>query len=326
MNMTSQKPLNFNTIGLIKVVIRWKKQMLIIMFISILASFVFTLPFFMPEKFVSTAIIYPSNLVVYSTESPTEQMLQQLASETIRARIIKTFDLYNHYEIDTNKGFPITRMFNMYDGNIKFNKTQFESVEIEVWDTDPLIASAICDSLISFVDKNIISMQRSKTAEVVLINKQLYEEKKQEITKMENELKVIRLDYGILDYKAQSKELSKTYYKEINSGKNTSSRMMAELNNLKIKGGDFNSLSDNLVGARKAINLLKTDYEKAVSDLTKELTYCNVITRPLPAEKKSYPKRTFIMFLFTASVCFLSFLVILGIEKYQADIKPALAD
>jgi capsule polysaccharide export protein KpsE/RkpR len=326
MDRPAEKPLTFDTIGLIRIILKWKKHLLIIVILSIIISFIFTLPFFIPEKYKSTAIIYPSNLVVYSTESPTEQMLQQLASETIRARIIKTFDLYNHYQIDTTARFPVTRIFNAYDGNIKFNKTEFESVEVEVWDTDPLIASAICDSLISFVDKNIITMQRNKTAEVVLINQALYDQKRTEIDSMENSLKNIRIHYGILDYKSQSKELSKALYKDLVSGKSTSTKMVTEINNLKEKGGDYNSLSENLVGARKAINLLKTDFEKSLSDLNKELTYCNVVTRPLPAEKKSYPKRALIMFVFTLSMAVFGLLVIVGIEKYNKDIRPALTE
>jgi capsule polysaccharide export protein KpsE/RkpR len=326
MKPTAEKSLNLDTIGLIKIILRWRKQLGIIFALSALASFVFTLPFFMPEKFKSTAIVYPSNLVVYSTESPTEQLLQQFASETIRARIIKTFNLYQHYDIDTNRGYPITRMFTMYDANIKFNKTQYESVEIEVWDTDPLVAAAICDSLISFADKNIIALQRSKTAEVVLINRKLYEDKKREIDSMELALKEIRIHYGILDFKAQSKELSKALYKDMLGGRTGNSKMQSEANNLREKGGVYTALTDNLDGARTAINLLKTEYEKALSDLNKELTYCNVVTRPLPAEKKSAPKRSVIILLFTFSVTVFSLFAIIGIEKYKRDIAPALAD
>jgi len=326
MTQPGNKPLALDTIGLIKIILRWKTQLIAILILSLFASFIFTLPFFMPKKYKSVAVIYPSNLVVYSTESPTEQMLQQLASETIRARIIKTFNLYEHYEIDSTKGFPVTRMYSIYDNNIKFNKTAFESVEIEVWDTDPMIASAICDSLISFVDKNIITLQRNKTAEVVLINQKLYADKKNEIDSMENELREIRLKYGILDYKSQTRELSKVLYKDLTSGKTTSNRMMDEIGNLKEKGGEYTALTDNLVGAREAMILLKTEYERALSDLSKELTYCNVVTRPMPAEKKSSPKRGLIMILFSFSVTTFSLLAIISIEKYKRDIRPALSE
>lgn len=313
-------PLRIDTIGLIQIALKWKKHLLIIVVAAIVVSFVFSLPFFMPEKFRSSAIVYPSNLVIYSTESPTEQMLQQLASETIRARIIKSFDLYTHYDIDTAKGFPVTRMFNMYDANIKFNKTQFESVEIEVYDINPVIAANICDSLIAFVNQNIILLQRSKAAEVVLINKALYENKKKDIDSMEIALNDIRKNYGILDYRTQSKELAKQLY----HGGGISSKLQNDIKNLGEKGGDFISLTDNLVYERKSIAVLKTKYEKAISDLNKDLTYCNIVTAPMPAEKKSQPKRSLIMLVFTLAVGTLSLLIIIGIEKYQKDIKPAL--
>ena len=57
------------------------------------------------------------------------------------------------------------------------------------------------------------------------------------------------------------------------------------MNNLKAKGGEFQVLNEQLLGEIEAYGKLKVDYEAALRDVTKELTYSNNITSPLPADK-----------------------------------------
>ena len=91
----------FNSIELLKLVKRWRKHLIIVGLISLIGSIIFSSPYFIKPKFKSFALVYPSNLIAYSTESATEQMLQLAQSYDIRDKIIKTFNLFQHYEIDT---------------------------------------------------------------------------------------------------------------------------------------------------------------------------------------------------------------------------------
>src|SRR4051812_47029518 len=97
----------FNSYDLLQLVHRWRKHLLVVGLISLAASVIFTSPAFIKPKYKSFAIVYPSNLIAYSTESATEQMLQLAQSYDIRNKIIRTFNLYQHYDIDTlnNKSF-----------------------------------------------------------------------------------------------------------------------------------------------------------------------------------------------------------------------------
>jgi len=78
----------FNSIELINLLARWKKQLMIVGLASLVLSAVFSSPFFIKPKFKSTAIVYPSNLIAYSTESATEQMLQITQSTDIRDKML----------------------------------------------------------------------------------------------------------------------------------------------------------------------------------------------------------------------------------------------
>nr|MBK9649972.1 hypothetical protein [Bacteroidota bacterium] len=196
-------------VALIKIFRKWKKHLLITGIVAIVLGFVITMPFIMPPQFESTVILYPSNLIPYSTESPTETMLQLLESDDIKDRLINTFDLYNHYRIDTTAKFPRTKMYNLLNDQIFITRTAFESVEISVLDEDPKVAAHMCDTIVSYLDWKARSLQRLKTKEVLTIFENQTKSKKLEIDSLELRLMDIRANYGILDFKTQSKEISK---------------------------------------------------------------------------------------------------------------------
>lgn len=309
----------FDALFIIDIVLKYKKHLAIVGVISVLLAIIFSSEFFIKPRYKSTAIVYPSNLVPYSTESPTEQLLQLFESDDIRDDLIKDFDLFNHYEIDTNQKYPLTILHGQMKENIQIDKTKFESVEITVWDTDPIVARDIADSLLSKLDKKARALQREKSAEVVVINKNQLDLKKAEMDSMEFELMQIRNKYGILDFGDQVKSFSRVYYEEMaagRAGQNSSGRPMDKtMSALLDKGGEYVSLREHLWRVRGTYNDYKILYENSLKDMTKELTYSNVITKPVPAEKKSYPVRSLIVLMFTGAMLALTFIVLVIYEN-----------
>ena len=82
-------------------------------------------------------------------------------------------------------------------------------------------------------------------------------------------------------------------------------------------GSEYVTLNEKINYARATINNYRQYVENATKDLTKVLTYSTVVTQPEVADKKSYPVRSLIMLMFTASVVFLSFVVIVIYENSQ---------
>ena len=58
-----------------------------------------------------------------------------------------------------------------------------------------------------------------------------------------------------------------------------------------------------------------TEYEQVVNDVTKELTYTNVIVYPEVSDKKVYPIRWLIVAMSTASAVLICFLLMLWREQ-----------
>ncbi len=303
----------FNSADLMQLILRWKKHLIIVGLISLVGSILFSSPFFIKPKYKSFALIYPSNLIAYSTESSTEQMLQLTQSYDIRDKIINTFHLFEHYNIDTlkNKTFK-SEVYKKYDENIIIKKTEYESMEITVYDTDPLIASQIADSIVHYFDLKARSLQIEKSHEVMVIALDQLKNKKNQLDSMENLLHDYSTKYGLLDYKSQSKEVTRAYMRGLTSNDTKvikeSNRIMQGLMD---KGTEFNSINEHLWRLRGTYNDLKLIYENAYRDVYKELTYANVVTRPFPSDKKAYPVRWLIVLISVGSSLLLAFMILL---------------
>ena len=284
----------FNATDLIGVISRWRKHLFVILLLSIVVPAIFSGPAFIKPKYKSNVILYLSNIIPYGNETPTEQSLQLLQSGDIREQIIKKFDLMKHYGINPEKTkYPMTELNEEFDENISFRKTEFESVEIQVYDTDPKIAADIANTFVDLFNLKARQLQRDKSAEVVKITKTEMEKKKAEMDSLEALLFKMPqpIANGPVTLEKQSQLVMKDQYS-----------MLA---------------SENLWKTRSTYNDLKILYETAVRDVVKELTYSNIVSKAYPAEKKSYPIRWLIIVLSMMSAFLLSLITLVSIENYK---------
>ncbi len=305
-----------NLIRVIRLASKWRKQLIITGIVAVVVSIIFTMPQIMTPMFKANSVIYPVNLQAYSKETPTEQMVQLLNSEDVRENLIKDFNLYQHYDIDSTGNYPRFEMMKQLDENISISKTEFESIEISVLDKDPKTAAAMCDSLCAYVDQKAISLLRERSNEVLIIAKTQLEEKKLELDSLENAIKNIRQNYGITDFENQIEGFSREYYRTVASG-GSNSRMETQQKNFLEKGGEYILLKELLWKVRGTYADYKLRYEQVLMDTRKELDFHNTVTKASVPERKDSPKRTLIILVFTISVLFFALLYIIYTEHYK---------
>ena len=314
---------NLNAIRFIKMLAKWRKQLFIVGIVSGIASYLLT--FLITPLYKSTTIVYPFNLNVYSKESATEQMVQLLKSEDVRERLIQSFDLYNHYDIETSGSSPRFKIMKQLDENININKTEYESVDISVLDADPNIAARMCDSMIAFMDNKALALMREKAAENVSVFGDQMKASKLEMDSMVQVLTSLSTQYGVLDYENQVLGFTREYYQSIANG-SSSARMEQTRRNLEEKGNEAFSLKENLWRVRGQYNDIKKIYDQEKSNLTKTITFHNLVTKAVSAEKKDSPKRTLLALLLTLSVMVLAILVIIYQEYYKNRFEKELSE
>lgn len=311
----------FDNRNLIEIVWKWKKHLMVVGILAIVLSVIFSSATFIKPKFKSTARIYPSNnIYVFSEESKSEQLLEIISSLEIKQRIIDAFNLSEIYKISKDDPLYMTYMLAEFNDNVSFRKTDFETIEIQVLDIDPKRASAMCDSIIAYLDDKIRTMHRIKYEEVVKITKQDYAKLSHQIDSVEERLNFIRREYRIVDYKTQAEEITKGMVKVLAEQRiNTPGGKEIEtwLNNLADKGGEFVLLNNQLELLLIQRSEIKKALDDAISNATKDITYGQRVQNPVPADKKAYPSRALIVMLSTFAALFMAVLAVLLIENIK---------
>jgi len=311
----------YNNIDLLKIILKWKKHLAVIAVSAVALSILFSSPMFIRPKFKSFAVIYPSNLIPYGIETATEQMLQLFQSSEIKNEITKGFKLAQHYEIDTTRVGYKFDLDKTFDENVKVSKTEYEAVRLEVLDTDPKTAYEIAVAMIDQFDKKTRKLHREKSEEVVLILGNQLEKKGKEIDSISTELKELKVKFGILDYKSQAKEASKEYYKSLGTNSKKTGDITTSIRNLEEKGNDFVELNERLESSIKVYNSWKVDYDNAVRDVEKKLTYTNLVIKPAMPDKKAYPVRWIIVVSSTLASLFFALIAVMVIEGRKKTLK-----
>jgi capsule polysaccharide export protein KpsE/RkpR len=295
--------------------------LIIVGVLAIIFSGLFSSSLFIQPKFKSTARIYPSfNIYTYSDESESEQLLEISNSQDIKFKVIDAFNLADEYKISKQDPLYHTYMLGEFNDNVSFKKTEYETVEISVLDTDPKRACSMCDSIISFVNERINALHRVKFEEVARSSGIGLKKINHEIDSLEEKLNFFRGTYKILDYESQSEQITKGMVKVLTEGKkNTAGGKELEqwMKNLQEKGGEYDLLAKaqkNCISERDSI---KTVYDRSISNVKNNLVYGHMVQSPVPADKKSYPVRWLIVLVSTFAALFAAMLVILVLENQK---------
>lgn len=311
----------FDNRNLLEIIWKWKKHLIVVAILAVVISVIFSSSTFIKPKYKSTARVYPSkNIYIYSDESESEQLLEIISALDIKLRVIDAFNLSDVYNFSKQDHKYMSYMLAEFNDNVRFKKTEFETIEISVLDTDPNRACAMCDSIIAYLDDKVRAMHRLKYEEVVKIARQDYAKLTHQIDSVEEKLNVLRRDYHIIDYSTQAEEITKGMVKSINAGQINSSggkEIRKWLDTFADKGGEFVLLDQQsklLVSQRGD---LKKILDGALSDANKKIVYAQRVQNPVPADDKSYPSRSLIVLLSTMTALFVALLGILLLENIK---------
>lgn len=297
----------------------WKRKFhfLIIGFIAIVLSAIFSGPTFIKPKFKSTARVYPTNIWTLSNESETEQMIEILNSNDIKLKMFDVFGLDKVYRISKDDPNYLTYMFDLYNTNVSVSKTEFETAEIKVLDHDPVRASNMCDSIIGFYNKKVRELHKIKDKEMVNISQKELGKKYSQLSQLETRLDSLRNATGIISFDEQVPELTRGYMNALANGRGSAAdtkKIEKLYDNFSKDGTQAAFLEDRYRQTLQVIDSLSNQYEFYLMEYEKDITYSHVVEYPFPADKKAYPVRWLIVLLSTISAVFLALLVFLVLD------------
>jgi len=309
----------FDNQNLLETLWKWKKHLIVVGILAVVFSAFFSSSLFIKPKYKSTARIYPSkNIYVFSDESESEQLLELISAQDIKLRVIEAFDLSSVYKINKKDPLYLSYIMSEFNENVSFKKNEYETIEISVLDTDPKRAAVMCDSIISFLDEKILIMHRIKYVESATVTKKELDLITHQIDSVKTRMDFLRKEYKILNYDLQSKELTEGMVDMMVKQKmNTAEgkKMEQWMNNISEYGGEFDILDRQKLMMMTQLEALKKIYDEAISGSSKKIIYGQRIQNPIPADKKSYPIRSLIIFFSTFAALFMAILVILFLEN-----------
>jgi len=312
----------FTNTNLLKMLFKWKIHLAVILLISILVAVVLSSPIVITPKFKSYAVIYPANILSYSEESETEQMLQFLQSRDIRDHLIAKYDLAQRYKIDSSYKYFQSTIIYEYSKNVKISKTPYESVLIEVFDSDPQVACDMVNDIVYFFNEKMLQTHREKFGEVVDFLQQRLDSKRAEIDSILIVHDDLRINCGIIDFPNQSREVVRGFLRTVdgnNAAANINTKEVLELKkNLELYGGEWIFYNDRLYNLVDEYSKIKIDLDEANMDFNKEITYANIVSAPFPADKKAYPVRWIIVTISAIGALLLFVVIVMVLENYES--------
>lgn len=362
----SAKNYSFDSLSVVEFLYKWRKPLLIVTLLAGIVSIIFTGPTFIKPRFKSTVVFYPattnsiskallnenaydrSDPLAFGEEEEAEQLIQILYSDDIQSFIIEKYDLMNHYDIKPNAKFKNTQLARKFSDNIRFRRTEYSSVEIEVLDTDPEIAAGIANDIAALLDETKNKIQREQATKALKIVETQYQAKREFVNKLNDSLNFFRA-LGIFDYEVQIDHITDVYVQatsgaaesyaklkvlrdkkisESDTGivnnearlagyEASSGRLQQQLDLLGKFGGAYSSVKEQLEQENEELVKLRQRFDRAKVDVDEVLPVKFVVNSAKVAEKKTYPLRSIIVLLSTFGALLMSLLVLIAVENYK---------
>jgi capsular polysaccharide biosynthesis protein len=324
----------FNSKYLCKLLVEYRKSVLIILIAAALLAVLFSSPFFITPLYKSTVILYPTSsnsiskvlisttyqsnkdILEFGESEQTEQMLQVLNSNRIRDKVISRYNLMDHYGIKPTSKYPFTKLNKLYDSRIKFRRTEYNAVKITVLDADAALAAQIANDIAELFDSTMNSMQKEVAVKAFKLVETEYNSLCAEMATLEDSLNTLRR-LGVFDYESQVEMLSQQLAVELGKSNTQGVKNIQEqLDILAQYGGAYYAITEKLDHDRLQLSLVKTKYEEAKVDATEDIPHKFVVTSAFKAEHKDYPIR-WIIVLLTVAATFLLLIILLALfDRY----------
>jgi len=297
---------SLNSIKIYDFVLRNLKPLIFIAILAFIVSLIIAI--LLPSKYRATVILFPATsesvskslisenqtskgLLNFGTAEEVEQFLQVLYSDEIRKRLTKKYNLFEHYDIDSTQKYPFTRLNKKYQENISFRRTEFLSIEIEVFDKEPKFASDMANDIADFADSTINKMQRERASQAFKLVSNEYFKAISDLNFIQDTLGKLR-DLGVFNYEAQSEVYSDAYAQAIAKGNKEGVRELEEKFKILAKyGGAYQNFNEMVTNEAKRISLLKQKFTEAKIDAVQNIPHKFVVSKAEVPEKEYYPIR-----------------------------------
>jgi uncharacterized protein involved in exopolysaccharide biosynthesis len=305
----------------------WLNRKFILLFTGAATVLSIVVSLLITPLYLSTAIVFPaaSSTVSFSEqrnaktasmdfgeEEQAEQLVQILQSSKIRDRIVSTFKLMEHYDIDPTDQNKYYKLVKQYDGHFTFTRTRFGSIKIDVLDKDPKLAATMANSIVELIDSVKNEMVSQRTIPAYEINKRKKQQLEKEIETMNIELDTLSAK-GVMSFQSRS-GLFEAY---VGATGNDRSDMKEKIDmNIKY-GSKYDGLERLRNEKISKLEEFQIAYEQAESDANTKFNHKFVVEYAVVADKKDQPKRLIIVLVGAIGALVFSLFILLVQQRFK---------
>ncbi len=330
--MTKDLPENiFNSSNLLRFISQKRRPLLIVCCLAIIISTIIS--FMIPSRYKSTVVLFPASsssvsqslitenqqkkdILKFGEEEEVEQLMQMLQSTEIRNRIIEKYNLFDHYGISKNSKYPYSTLYKKYESNIKISRTEYMSIEINVYDEVPEIAALIANDIANLVDSAYYNIQQERAQKAYNIVSTEFEMQKSKIKQIEDSLLSLSL-LGVIDVKSQTEMYSEQHAIAIaNANYIAIPELEKKIQVLAEYGSIHTILKEQMYEEVKKLAVIEAKYREAKIDFENTLPNKYVVNKAEKAERKTYPIRWLIVITSLFSTFLFSIIVLLILDQF----------
>jgi uncharacterized protein involved in exopolysaccharide biosynthesis len=291
--------------------------------LSALISFAFK------PLFESKVILYPgSNIVethnllgeisssssVFGDNDATERLVQILKSDQVKEYLKKKYDLKNHYKIKPGARYPNTVIEQRMKKYIHCEKTSYGSVQVTVRDHDRNIACLMANDLTSRADTIFNAIQSETSSRLSVEIEKSYKAQLKVVHNYQDSLSRLS-GFGGFDSESGEGSIYKAYFESLaNNNKQVADKLEKKLNLYQKDRPEFLRIYSTLEKENEYLLNIRGRYLEALSLAQQNLPYTLIIDKAVVAEKKAWPKRSYIVLIAT-----LSSLLLMGLLLFISD-------
>ncbi|MEM9990148.1 MAG: hypothetical protein AAF738_00225 [Bacteroidota bacterium] len=144
----------------------------------------------------------------YGDNNDNDRLINIARSAELANYLIETFDLYQHYAIDTSKAraaYDIRlKLAKLYD----VQRTKLDAIELTVEDKNPELAAAMAKAARKKVDAISLEMLHQVQQSQIMTLQTSMQEKERLLATLSDTIQVIRQRYGVYNIESQSESLA----------------------------------------------------------------------------------------------------------------------
>ncbi len=289
---------------------------------------------------------------VFGTSEDLDRLFSIVSSEETVLYLIRKFNLYQHYLIDSTSNSGKHKMRLAFKDNYSVTKSKYDAIVLAVEDTDPEKAADIANHARDYADS--IAQKMFKNAQGLSMNTNKMNIKNQEliVDKLIDSIKRLKIKYQIIDPSYQARALSDEivksqgnlaearakakFYKNYESKKDSVIKFQAnaagyfdkidqlEKNHIDFDKGvnELKRLEQEYGRAAEQVSIMKEKDKLISSSYNNKFVAVHVVDRAYPPDYKSRPKRSI---LILASMLIATLSALAGVLLLESFKKSSIA-